>query len=70
MSLFWIGVIVFIAGVLVRCGVRLKYYRDCKTNAHTTIQAQEMKSKYRPAIFAALVIEVIGCIITVISIWK
>lgn len=69
MSLFWLGIIIFAVGVVIRVLIRFKYYNDYKANAHTDAQKEEMRSKYRPLIFIGLGIEVIGCIISVISIF-
>lgn len=66
MVLFWIGIAVFIAGVIVRNYYKIKYYHDYKKNAHTYIQQQEMRSRYRPYIFIGLSLELIGCIISII----
>lgn len=69
MTLFWIGIAIFTLGVVIRCYCRVKYYRDYKNNAHTDMQKQELRSKYRPMILVGLAIEAIGCIVGVISIW-
>lgn len=65
--IFWIGTTVFIIGMILRIYFKWKYYRDYMSNAHTDLQKQEMKSKYRPKIFIGLGIEVAGCIISVIG---
>lgn len=69
MTLFWVGVSIFVIGALVRYYYKFKYYKDYKNNAHTDLQRGEMRDKYRPLVFVALAIEVIGCIITFISLW-
>ena len=66
MSLFWLGIIIFAVGVVIRMLIRFKYYNDYRSNAHTDAQKEEMRSKYRPLIFIGLGI---GCIISVISIF-
>lgn len=69
MSLFWIGIAVFILGIIVRNIFKFKYYHACKERAHTDIQRRELSAKYRPLIFAGLGLEVLGCVIGFVSIW-
>lgn len=67
MTWFRTGFAVFVAGVLVRWFFKYRYYKDFRDNAHTDLQKQEMRTKYRPRIFIGLGIEVAGCIICFIS---
>lgn len=67
MVLFWIGIVAFIAGVIVRNYYKIKYYHDYKKNAHTYIQQQDMRARYRPYIYIGLGLELVGCIISMIS---
>lgn len=67
MTLFWIGIIVFLIGFAIRWICKIKYTRDYKENARTELKATELRSKYRPMIFTALVVEIIGCVIAFIS---
>lgn len=64
-TFFWIGIAVFLAGV----AVRYIYNRDYKDTAHTELQRRGLKDFYRPKIFIGLVLQAIGCVISIISIW-
>lgn len=66
MGLFWTGIIIFGIGLVVRYIFKFKYYNDYKANAHTDLQRQELKTKYRPLIFVGLGIETLGCIIALV----
>ncbi len=68
MELFWIGIVVFAIGVLLRIYFRFKYYHEYKTSVRTDRQAEELRATYRPKIFIGLGIEIIGCIISIISV--
>ena len=67
MVLLWIGIAIFIIGVIVRNIYKIRYYNDAKENAHTDLQRQEIKSFYRPKIFIGLGIEVLGVIVIFLS---
>lgn len=67
--LFWIGIVVFAIGFILRYVFKFKYFRDYKVRAHTALQKQEMRTRYRPVMFVSLAIEGAGCIITLISVW-
>lgn len=68
MALYWIGIIIFICGLIVRYIYKFRYYNDYKDKARTTVQKQEIREKYRPMIFAGVVIEVIGCVVLLLAI--
>ena len=67
MVLRWIGVAIFIIGVIIRNIFKIRYYNDTKAIAHTDLQRQEIKAAYRPKIFIGLGVEVIGVIIIFLS---
>lgn len=67
MTLFWIGVAVFLLGVLVRFYFRFRYYKDYTRLAHTDLQKKELRSMYRPKIFWGTGLAALGCIIALIS---
>lgn len=67
MVLRWIGVAIFIIGVIIRNIFKIRYYNDAKASAHTDLQRQELKAAYRPKIFIGLGVEVIGVIIIFLS---
>ena len=67
MTLLWIGIAIFIIGVIVRNIFKIRYYNDAKANAHTDLQRQEIKAVYRPKIFIGLGVEVLGVIIIFLS---
>lgn len=69
MSLFWIGIIVFVLGVIVRYIFKFNYYRAYKNGAQTDTQRNNLSTKYRPLIFIGLGIEILGCILSFISVW-
>lgn len=68
-TFLWIGIVVFLAGVAVRYIYKYRYYRDYKDTAHTDLQRRGLKDLYRPKIFIGLVLQLIGCVISIISIW-
>lgn len=67
MDYFWIGIVIFSIGYIIRIAARLKYVKEYKEKARTPLSAQELKSKYRPKIFIGLLIMVVGCLVTAIS---
>lgn len=67
MTLFWIGMAIFGIGLVIRNIFKFRYYRDFTKNAHTDLQKQELKSRYRPLIFTGLGIEIVGCLIACVS---
>ena len=70
MNLFWIGIIVFAIGFIIRYILKFKMYNEFKSRVHTDKQKQEISMKYRPLIYMSLCLQVIGCIIGIISIWE
>lgn len=69
MTWFWIGIIVFVIGFVLRYVFKFKYYADYKSNANMPLKREDMSSKYRPLIFWGLAIEVLGCAIACISVF-
>lgn len=67
MVLLWIGIAIFIIGVIIRNIFKIRYYNDAKANAHTDLHRQEIKSAYRPKIFIGLCAEVVGVIVIFLS---
>lgn len=70
MNLFWIGIIVFAIGFIIRYILKFKMYNEFKSMGHTDKQKQEINKKYRPLIYMSLCLQVIGCVIGIISIWE
>lgn len=70
MKLFWIGIIVFAIGFIIRYILKFKMYNEFKSTVHTDKQKQEISMKYRPLIYMSLCLQVIGCIFGIISIWE
>lgn len=70
MNLFWIGIIVFAIGFIIRYILKFKMYNEFKNMGHTDKQKQEINMKYRPLIYMSLCLQVIGCVIGIISIWE
>ncbi len=68
MTLFVIGILVFTIGVLHRCYFRCKYHNVYRRRLHTCRQADELHAIFRPKIYIGISIEVLGCIISVISV--
>ncbi len=70
MNLFWIGIIVFAIGFIIRYILKFKMYNEFKNMGHTDKQKQEINMKYRSLIYMSLCLQVIGCVIGIISIWE
>lgn len=72
MDWFWTGVVVFGIGFVFRIVVRVRHMRELLrgTQTRTELQRRELNARYRQMIFAGLCLEVVGCIITGISLWK
>ncbi len=70
MNLFWIGIIVFAIGFICRISLKFMMYKEFKNMGHTDKQKQEINRKYRPLIYMSLGLQVIGCIVGIISIWE
>ncbi len=68
MALLWIGIVIFIIGVIVRNIFKIKCYNDLRANAHTDMEQQEIKARYRPKIFIGLGIEILGVILIFLTI--
>ena len=67
MALLWIGIAIFIIGVVIRNIFKIKCYKDVRANAHTDMQQQEIKASYRPKIFIGLSVESLGVIIILLT---
>lgn len=69
MALFWIGIVVFITGVLIRYVYKARYYNNLGAGQTSDSHTREEGDKYRPLVFVGLGVEVIGCAISMIGIW-
>lgn len=66
---FWAGIAVFGIGMIVRYVFKVRYYKDYTAHAHTDLQCQEIRSRYRPLIFIGTGIQLLGCIISIIALY-
>lgn len=67
--LFWTGIAIFALGFIVRYLVKFKYYQDYRDHAHTELQRQQLRLKYRPRVYIGLGIEIVGCLASLASIF-
>lgn len=67
MTLFWIGIIIFAIGVVIRNVFKIQMYREYnKAKGMTEIRKKELNAHYRPLIFIGLGIETAGVILEII----
>ncbi len=69
MVLFWSGIVVFLIGVFVRNFFKIRYYREQRSSGRTEIKAAEIKAKYRPLWFLGIGIQIVGVVISGISLY-
>lgn len=70
MTLFWIGIIVFALGAIIRYILKLKIHSRFKNMSITDKRKELINKKYRTMVYISLGIQVIGCIISIFSIWE
>lgn len=64
MTLFWIGVAVFGAGVIIRWIFKFRMYHAYNNaNGLPDVRRKEISARYRPLIFVGLGIEILGLLI-------
>ncbi len=67
MNLFWIGIIVFAIGVIIRIIFKFRLYREYnRAKGMTEIRKKEINTRYRPLIFIGLGIETAGVVLGII----
>lgn len=63
MTLFWIGIIIFFTGSVIRYLFKSKFYKAYIKASQTEHDIAEVRHKYRPMIILGGMLQIIGCIV-------